>query len=83
MQKYPPGFRERKFAETLTDILARRTMVGIGPTLPDDVVDRVAQTAARLAGWSDERTERELRTFRDRLERFRIPDRTRKTVRTG
>jgi glycerol-3-phosphate dehydrogenase len=74
---------EEEFAGSLTDILARRTMVGIGPTVPDDVVDRVAQTAARLAGWSDERTDRELRAFRDRLERFRIPDRSGETVRTG
>ena len=74
---------EEEFAGNLTDILARRTMVGIGPTVPDDVVDRVAQTAARLAGWSDERTDRELRTFRDRLKRFRIPERTRETVRKG
>lgn len=74
---------EEEFAGTLTDILARRTMIGVGPTLPDDVVDRVAQTSARLAGWSDERTDRELRTFRDRLQRFGIPDRTTKTVRTG
>lgn len=74
---------EEEFAGTLTDILARRTMVGIGPTLPDDVVDRVAHTAARLAGWSDERADRELRTFRDRLERFKIPDLKRETARTG
>ena len=65
---------EEEFAGNLTDILARRTMVGIGPTVPDDVVDRVAQAAARLAGWGDERTDLELRKFRDRLERFRIPD---------
>lgn len=74
---------EEEFAGNLTDILARRTMLGIGPTVPDDVVDRVARTAARLAGWSDERTDRELRKFRDRLERFRIPGHTRETVRTG
>lgn len=74
---------EEEFAGSLTDILARRTMVAIGPTVPDDVIDRVARAAARLAGWSDERTDRELRAFRDRLERFRIPDRAGKTVRTG
>ncbi|HEX2728303.1 MAG TPA: glycerol-3-phosphate dehydrogenase/oxidase [Rubrobacteraceae bacterium] len=74
---------EEEFAGNLTDILARRTMVGIGPTLPDDVVDRVARTAARLAGWSDERTDLEIRKFRDRLERFRIPGRAGETVRTG
>jgi glycerol-3-phosphate dehydrogenase len=74
---------EDEFAGSLTDILARRTMVGIGPTIPDDVVNRVAQVAARLAGWSDERTDRELRTYRSRLERFRVPRRAEKTVRAG
>lgn len=74
---------EDEFAGTLTDILARRTMVGIGPTLPDEVVDRVARIAARLAGWNDERTERELDMFRSRLERFRTPERAGSAVRVG
>lgn len=66
---------EDEFAGSLTDILARRTMVGIGPTMPDEVVDRVAQVAAPVAGWDDERTEWELEMFRSRLERFRTPRR--------
>lgn len=74
---------EDEFAGSLTDILARRTVVGIGPTVPDEVVDRVAQAAARVAGWSDERTDRELRAFRDRLDRFRIPVRAGGAVQTG
>jgi glycerol-3-phosphate dehydrogenase len=74
---------EEEFAGSLTDILARRTMLGIGPTVPDDVVERVTETAARLAGWDEERADRELTTFRDRLERFRIPNLTQKTVQTG
>ncbi len=67
---------EDEFAGSLTDILARRTMVGIGPTMPDDTIDQVARVATRLAGWSDERTERELGAFRSRLKRFRVPGRT-------
>lgn len=74
---------EEEFAVSLTDILARRTMIGIGPTVPDEVVDRVAQVAARLAGWGDGRTEGELRAFRGRLERFRIPSRTGRAVPSG
>jgi glycerol-3-phosphate dehydrogenase len=74
---------EEEFAGSLTDILARRTMLGIGPTVADEVVERVAEAASRLAGWDEERADRELRTFRDRLERFRIPDSTQKTVETG
>ncbi|MGH3089971.1 MAG: glycerol-3-phosphate dehydrogenase/oxidase [Rubrobacteraceae bacterium] len=63
---------EEEFAESLTDVLARRTMVGIGPTMPEEIVERIAKAAARLARWSDERTDRELRGHRDRLERFRV-----------
>jgi glycerol-3-phosphate dehydrogenase len=74
---------DEEFAGSLTDILARRTMLGIGPTVPDDVVERVAETASRLAGWDEGRADRELETFRDRLERFRIPRSTQKTVQTG
>ena len=74
---------EEEFAGSLTDILARRTMVGIGPTVPDGVVDRIAQVAAGPAGWDDERTAWELRTFRERLKRFRIPGREERVVRAG
>lgn len=74
---------EDEFAGSLTDILARRTMVGIGPTTPDDVVDRIAQVAARLAGWNDERTDKELGKFRSRLERFRTPRRAERADRGG
>jgi glycerol-3-phosphate dehydrogenase len=59
---------------TLTDVLARRTMVGIGPTLPDETVDRVTSVAARIAGWTDERAARERDAYTDRLDRFRLPD---------
>lgn len=74
---------EEEFAGSLTDILARRTMVGIGPTVPDGVVDRIAQVAAGPAGWDDERTAWELRTFRGRLKRFRIPEREERILRAG
>lgn len=74
---------EDEIAGSLTDILARRTMVGIGPTMPDDVVDRAAQVAARLAGWNDARTDQELETFRSRLERFRTPRRAERALRAG
>lgn len=64
---------EEEFAETLTDILARRTMVGVGPKLPDESVERVAAFAARCAGWTDERTESEVESYRKRLGRFAVP----------
>jgi len=64
---------EAELAVSLTDVLARRTMTGIGPTLPEASVERAARVAARVDGWSDERAERELATFTGRLARFRVP----------
>jgi glycerol-3-phosphate dehydrogenase len=67
---------EEEMGETLTDVLARRTMVGIGPTLSDDAVERAADVAGRVAGWSDDRRSREVAAYRDRLQRFDIPRHT-------
>jgi glycerol-3-phosphate dehydrogenase len=64
---------EKELAVSLTDVLARRTMTAIGPTLPDASVERAAAVAARVDGWSDERAAREVDAFRRRLARFRIP----------
>lgn len=44
----------------LTDLLHRRTMVGMEPTLGRDVAEGVAGLAAPLLGWDDARTEEEL-----------------------
>lgn len=65
---------EEEFAESLTDILARRTMVGIGPTLPDETIERVARAASGIRNWSDERTDSEVLGYRTRLKRFGIPE---------
>jgi glycerol-3-phosphate dehydrogenase len=65
---------DEELGVTLTDVLARRTMVGIGPTLADETVDRVTSIAARTAGWTDERAARERDAYTDRLDRFRLPD---------
>ncbi|WP_119071340.1 glycerol-3-phosphate dehydrogenase/oxidase [Rubrobacter indicoceani] len=65
---------EEEFAESLTDILARRTMIGIGPTLSDGTIERVAGIAADHGGWSDGRKKREVEAYLTRLRRFRIPE---------
>jgi glycerol-3-phosphate dehydrogenase len=67
---------EEENAVTLTDVLARRTMVGIGPTLPAESVDRAAAVCGRLSGWDEARTRSELDAFRRRLARFAIPGRS-------
>jgi hypothetical protein len=66
---------EEENAVTLTDVLARRTMVRIGPTPPEESVDRAAAVCGRLAGWGDARLQSELEAFRGRLARFAIPGR--------
>lgn len=71
---------EEEFAETLTDILARRTMVGIGPTVPDETVERISRAASVVGGWSDERTNEEVQSYRTRLGRFGIPQDTKTAV---
>ncbi|MFO8076879.1 MAG: FAD-dependent oxidoreductase [Actinomycetota bacterium] len=47
-------------AMRLTDLLHRRTMVGMEPTLGRDVAEGVARLAAPLLGWDEARTEEEL-----------------------
>lgn len=47
-------------AVRLTDLLHRRTMVGMEPTLGRDVAGGVARLAAPLLGWDDARVEEEL-----------------------
>ncbi len=56
-----------ELASTLTDVLARRTMVTLGPSAgigPDEVAARVAQ---RWLGWSSERARDEVAAYRDAL----------------
>ena len=55
-------------AMRLTDLLHRRTMVGMEPTLGRDVAEAVARLAAPLLGWDDARTEEELDRNRDYTE---------------
>ncbi len=49
-----------EFARTLTDIVHRRTMIGLGPNQGRSLYDGVAAIAAAEAGWDDARREREL-----------------------
>ena len=64
----------------LTDLLHRRTMVGMEPALGADVAASVAAVAAPLLGWDDHRVEEELDRNRGytrlRLQGGITPDRT-------
>ena len=56
---------EQEGALHLTDILHRRTMVGLEPALARDIDLQVAQIAAKLLLWSADDVEREVATHRE------------------
>jgi glycerol-3-phosphate dehydrogenase len=58
-------------AETLTDILMRRTMIGLGPSVGIGPDREAADIAMRWLGWDAERAEREVDAFRAYIERYR------------
>jgi glycerol-3-phosphate dehydrogenase len=60
-----------EMAQTLLDVLLRRTMVGMGPRVGLDVDEAAARVGVKHLGWSEERAEREVHDFRSFIERFR------------
>jgi glycerol-3-phosphate dehydrogenase len=64
----------REMAQTLSDVLLRRTMVGIGPHVALDVDETAAQIAVDHLGWSQERAEREVKEYRDFVRRYKPKD---------
>ncbi|MFL5818081.1 MAG: glycerol-3-phosphate dehydrogenase [Conexibacter sp.] len=54
-----------ELAETLADVVARRTLVGYGAHAGLGAIDAAAEIAVRHAGWSDERAAREVAAFRE------------------
>jgi len=63
------AFRE-EMAETLSDVLLRRTMVGYGPRVGLDVAEPAAQVAVKHLGWDEERAEREVREYKEWIQRY-------------
>jgi glycerol-3-phosphate dehydrogenase len=63
------AFRE-EMAQTLSDVLLRRTMAGYGPRVALDSVDAAAEVAVKHLGWDEERAEREVRQYREWIERY-------------
>ena len=61
----------RELAQTLSDVLLRRTMVGMGPMVGLDVDEAAARVAIRYLGWDEERAEHEVRDFRSFVKRFK------------
>lgn len=56
-----------ELAETLDDVLQRRTMVGFGSEAGLNAVEAAAEIAVRALGWSDERAAREVAAYRSRI----------------
>lgn len=62
-----------EFAQTLTDVLARRMLLAFEPGHGLDVVERAAAVMGAECGWDDERQAAEIRGYREWLERLAVP----------
>lgn len=60
-----------ELAETLADVVQRRTLAGYGANVGLDAIDAAAEIAVRHAGWSDERAAREAAAYRDQVAALR------------
>jgi glycerol-3-phosphate dehydrogenase len=58
---------QHELAQTLTDCLLRRTMVGLNSSRALDEAEAAAKIAQRWLGWSDNRARGEVRAYRDTL----------------
>lgn len=59
-----------EMAQTLSDVLLRRTMVGYGPDNALNVVEAAAEVAVKHCGWDRERADRDVREYRKWIERY-------------
>ncbi len=64
-----------EFARTLTDVLVRRTMIGLNDTCGIEVVERAADLMATRLGWHQERRDSEVAAYRQYIQRFNVPGR--------
>jgi glycerol-3-phosphate dehydrogenase len=60
-----------EMAQTLSDVLLRRTMVGLGPRVGLDVDEAAARVAVKHLGWSEERARSEVEAYRRYIERYK------------
>jgi glycerol-3-phosphate dehydrogenase len=71
---------DREMAQTLSDVLLRRTMVGMGARVGLDVDEAAAQVAVKHLGWSGERAKGEVDSYRRYVERYKPRSFLEKTV---
>ncbi len=67
---------EAELARTLTDVMARRTLLAFEPDHGLAVVDDIAAVLARRLDWDEARTETELAGYRSWLDHLAVPDPT-------
>lgn len=63
------SFRD-EMAQTLTDCLMRRTLVGMNAAAGLDAVETAARLAQKYLGWDDDRATREIAGYRKYVRRF-------------
>ena len=63
-----------ELARTLSDVLLRRTMVGMGPHVGLDVDEGAVRVAADYLGWDEDRARREVAEYRDFVRRYHPRD---------
>ena len=73
---------ENELAQTLTDCLLRRTMVGLNSTSGLSSVEAAAIIAQNHLGWSKDRVTAEVSSYRKYVERFRLNRETTRLERT-
>jgi glycerol-3-phosphate dehydrogenase len=61
----------REMAQTLSDALLRRTMVGLGPRVGLDVDEAAARIAVKHLDWSEDRAKSEVEAYRRYVERYK------------
>jgi glycerol-3-phosphate dehydrogenase len=61
----------RELVQTLADVLLRRTMVGLGPSVGLDVDEAAARVAVKHLGWSEDRAKSEVEAYRNYVERYK------------
>jgi glycerol-3-phosphate dehydrogenase len=58
-----------ELAQTLSDCLLRRTMVGLNSTCGLDAIEPAAKIAQEYLGWSDDRAMKETEAYRKEISR--------------
>jgi glycerol-3-phosphate dehydrogenase len=65
---------KHELAQTLSDCLLRRTMVGLNSTCGVNAVDAAADVAQNHLGWSDQRRKSEIAAYRNYVGRLRCAE---------